>query len=312
MSSSLPPITLPPINRRRFLAGSLAAGAGLLTIGKLSAADATVDPNRYLLMTDTHVHTDPAKLGGKEQTNMFQNLLSVATQTAALTPRPTAVIMHGDEGFLYGMPAEYVTLAKGLVPITEAGIPVHMAMGNHDRRSGLWKQFPPKYGEDKHVPGRHISIIEGERVNWFIADTLGVINAGGGMLGEEQIKYLLDQIDARPDKPAIISSHHQPWKAEWSDIAAGIKEGEQFTKEIVKRRQVKAWFHGHLHLWRVDKLDDLHVIGLPTLGWVFAEDQTQAYVIADLAKDGMKLQIKCLKMDHPFHDNTVALKWRKS
>ena len=304
-------ISLPPINRRRFLAGSLAAGTGLLSVGKLSAAELPVDPNRYLLMTDTHVHTDPEKLGGKEQTNMFQNLLAVSTQTAALNPRPAAAIIHGDEGFLYGMAGEYVTLGKGLAPIDEARIPVHMAMGNHDRRSALWKQFPPKNGEDKHVPGRHISIIETERVNWFVIDTLGVINAGGGNLGEAQIKYLLEQIDARPDKPAIISSHHQPWKAEWSDIAAGIKEGEQFTKEIVKRRQVKAWFHGHLHLWRVDKLDDLHAIGLPALGWILAEEQTQAYVIADLAKDGMKLQVKCLKTDHPFHDKTVDLKWRE-
>ncbi len=248
-------ISLPPINRRHFLAGSLAAGTGLLTVGELSAANVSVDPNRYLLMTDTHVHSDPDKLGGKEQTNMFQNLLDVSTQTAALNPRPAAVIMHGDEGFLYGMQAEYVTLAKGLAPIDEAKIPVHMAMGNHDRRSGLWKQFPPKHGENKRVPGRHISIIETERVNWFVIDTLGVINAGEGILGEAQIEYLLDQIDARPDKPAIISSHHQPWKAEWNDTAAGIKEGEQFTKEIVKRRQVKAWFHGHLHIWRVDKIE---------------------------------------------------------
>jgi hypothetical protein len=54
------PIQLPPISRRRFLAGSLAAGAGLVLPHRLAAAQREVDPNRFVLLADTHVreHTD--------------------------------------------------------------------------------------------------------------------------------------------------------------------------------------------------------------------------------------------------------------
>ena len=49
------PIQLPPISRRRFLAGSLAAGAGMLLPRRLLADDVPVDPNRFALLADTHV-----------------------------------------------------------------------------------------------------------------------------------------------------------------------------------------------------------------------------------------------------------------
>jgi len=298
------------VSRRRFLGGALATSASLLAVRKMSAAEPPAEAKRYVLMSDTHVNADPKKLGGREQTNMFDNLLAASKQTVALDPKPAAVIMHGDEGFLYGAPGEYVTVAKAIAPITNAGIPVHMAMGNHDNRSSLWKQFPPKYKEDKRVPGRHISVIETPFANWYVIDTLGIINASGGKMGKKQVDYILKEIDAHKDKPAIVSSHHQPWEAKWSDIAQGILDGERFTKEIVKRRNVKVWFHGHLHLWRVQKMDDLPVIGLPALGWQLQKGQTQAYVIADLAKSGIKLQVQCLKTDHPRHDKMVDLKWR--
>src|SRR5690349_15273546 len=65
MPITLPPLrSLPAISRRRFLAGSLAAGAGLLLRRPLLAADETVqsvpvDPHRFALLSDTHIAADP-------------------------------------------------------------------------------------------------------------------------------------------------------------------------------------------------------------------------------------------------------------
>ena len=67
------PIHLPPISRRRFLAGSLAAGAGLL-LPRSAAAEAKVDPNRWALLADTHVweRRDGAYRGVKPAENFLQ------------------------------------------------------------------------------------------------------------------------------------------------------------------------------------------------------------------------------------------------
>ena len=48
------PIYLPPISRRRFLAGSVATAAGLLLADRLLAAHIPIDPHRFALLSDVH------------------------------------------------------------------------------------------------------------------------------------------------------------------------------------------------------------------------------------------------------------------
>ena len=51
------PIYLPPISRRSFLAGSLAAGAGILLGRDVCGAERKTDPHRWVLISDTHIGT---------------------------------------------------------------------------------------------------------------------------------------------------------------------------------------------------------------------------------------------------------------
>ncbi len=55
------PIHTPPINRRRFLAGTLAAGSGLLLPRRLLAEETATDPNLWVLMADIHIPADREK-----------------------------------------------------------------------------------------------------------------------------------------------------------------------------------------------------------------------------------------------------------
>ncbi|MEI9897931.1 MAG: hypothetical protein WDN28_29755 [Chthoniobacter sp.] len=52
------PFHLPSISRREFLRRSFIAGAGLLTIPALRAADSKIDPDHWALFSDTHVAAD--------------------------------------------------------------------------------------------------------------------------------------------------------------------------------------------------------------------------------------------------------------
>ena len=79
------PITLPPISRRNFIAGSLAAaGAGLLPHNWAFGADEpqAVDPHRVALLSDTHVAADLAHVA--RNVNMADHLRQVCDAVAKL------------------------------------------------------------------------------------------------------------------------------------------------------------------------------------------------------------------------------------
>src|SRR4051812_16651365 len=73
------PFHLPPISRRRFLAGALAAGAGLVFRRGGWAAEG--DPDRWALLSDPHVAADPAMV--KSGVNMTEHLRRVTAEVLA-------------------------------------------------------------------------------------------------------------------------------------------------------------------------------------------------------------------------------------
>ena len=78
------PISLPPIDRRGFLAGSAAAGASALLGRSAAAADRKADPHRFALFADTHV-------SGKRDTvvrgtNMYENMMQAGIHLINLPP----------------------------------------------------------------------------------------------------------------------------------------------------------------------------------------------------------------------------------
>src|SRR5947209_5557475 len=136
------PIYLPPISRRRFLSGSLAAASGLV-LGRRSAGlekPAGSDSHRFALLSDIHIAADPAvRMRG---VNMFDNLKRVCDEVAALGPLPAAVTIDGDLALARGASEDYTTLIDLLKPLRKAGLPVYLALGNHDDRGHFHNAFP--------------------------------------------------------------------------------------------------------------------------------------------------------------------------
>src|SRR5215208_4946168 len=109
------PISLNP-SRRIFLKGSLAATAALLSPNWLHALDVATDPNRFALLSDIHIHVDPAFLHKSKVavTDMWKNLQQVSSEILALSSRPSAIFINGDCAFHQGLPGDYMTLVEGL------------------------------------------------------------------------------------------------------------------------------------------------------------------------------------------------------
>jgi hypothetical protein len=80
---------------------------------------------------------------------------------------------------------------------------------------------------------------------------------------------------------------------------------------LLARKQVKAWLFGHSHRWRTDKHEDLHLVNLPTMAYVFDKAQPAGWVDAQLRPDGMTLRLSVLDHQHPDHGKSLDLAWRK-
>ena len=196
------PITLPPLSRRRFLAGSLAAGAGLLLRTPwLGAADGpAVDPHRVALLSDLHIAADPAVVAARRQ--HVQQPEAGLRRSARLDPRPAAVIVDGDLAYLKGLAEDYATVVGSLKPLREAGMPIHMTLGNHDDRARFWEAIPRGEGAAaRPVEDRQVLTIESPRANWFILDSLDKTNGTPGVLGPKQLDWLRLALDAKAEKP---------------------------------------------------------------------------------------------------------------
>ena len=299
------PIHLPAITRRRFLSGTLATGTGLLLPKRLLAGDAKIDANRWMLLADIHVweHRDRVHEG----VNPAANFEEVRRRILAHKSRTAGVIVAGDCAFLYGEKADYAVLADIVRPYCEAGVPLHMALGNHDNRENFFDAFPEaKLPHKLNGFPQHVSIVKSPYANFFLVDSLTKTYQTSGRLGKTQLQWLAKALDANADKPAIVVMHHDPHHRD----TTGLQDTEALYELILPRKQVKAYVFGHTHRWSVDKVEGLHLINLPTLAWIFDKTQPVGWVDARLRPDGMLLTLNTLNRKHPAHGQLNDLIWR--
>jgi len=301
------PIHLPPISRRRFLSGSLAAGAGLLVPRRLAAAQRKVDPDRFVLLADTHVreHTEREHSG----VNPAVQFAKARAEYLKLEPLAAAAIIAGDCVFIEGHAGDYASLIELARPVREAGLPLHFALGNHDHRENFWTGLPEQRPADPPpVVGKHVSVIESPHANWFLVDSLQRTNHTPGRLGEEQLAWLAAALDARSNKPALVVAHHNPQPGDTS--GSGLQDTDALFDVLEARKHVRGYFYGHTHCWGVSRHRGIHLVNLPTLVWLFDKTQPRGWVDARLAADSVTLELRSLDPAHREHGEKVRLAWR--
>ena len=60
-------------------------------------------------------------------------------EITALPVKPAGVFINGDCAYLKGLPDDYANLAQCVAPLSAAGLPLHVTMGNHDDRGPLYQ-----------------------------------------------------------------------------------------------------------------------------------------------------------------------------
>jgi len=315
----LMPIHIIPIKRRRFLdlsAKGAVAAIAVPSVLAIPGKEVPIDPHRFAFLSDTHIMANPSAVA--RGINMADHLRQIVAEIAAQTSKPGGVVVNGDLATDGSPPTAgaYRYLAKLLIPLSNLGIPIHLTMGNCDRRSLFADTLTAMLPRTPPVAGRLVNVLKTERANFFLLDSLYNTErtVTEGDLGMKQIGWLTRALDNHVEKPAIVICHHNVNQPEAkSDTAqkGGLRDGAELVDALLPRKQVKAFIFGHTHEWRHWEFDGIHFINLPTTAYIFDPEEPRGWVDVRLEKRGMSLTLESLDKTHPKHREKFVLRWRK-
>ena len=228
------------MNRRDFLMGAICAGAGAAGCRSLRM-DGEQDENLSVFISDLHV-------GGKSKRLSYtgDRLEKAVDGILAMRPLPKRVVCFGDIALTFGLAADYAASKPALKRIEEAGIELHLTMGNHDRRSAFLECWP-EYGERALVPERFTQVVSLGYADLVLLDTLkGADNraetdAGpvGGTIDPAQLAWF-EKFVAEAKRPFFVGSH------QFNDLQIS---GERPIARAAKNALFAGWIYGHDHVW---------------------------------------------------------------
>lgn len=279
----------------------------------LSAPDASKGET-WILFSDTHIAEDLA-LQARESC-MADNLKRCVAQALKEKEKPFGVMVNGDLAFSDGQAGDYSAFIGLMQPLRDAGLPVHLTLGNHDNRETFSANCTSLdlalMEEKKPIAQKHVSVVSSARVHWVLLDSLDKVNSTPGMIGEAQLAWIDRTLSGLTDKPTIVMTHHNPQgPVPEGKKHTGLADSAEFLSVLESHKNVKALFYGHTHNWEVTNGDKtgLHHVNLPPIAYVFNKARPNGWVRATIKDDGMDLELRSLNPAHGEHGQKVSLVW---
>jgi Icc protein len=268
-----------------------------------------VDPNRIAILNDTHI-------GGKHPENspIPTHLRETVAWLVDQELQPAAVIINGDLALNDGQADDYAHFAKLIAPLREAGIPVHLTLGNHDDRDVFYQVLKVEEPAESPIASRHVSVVRLPKANLFLLDSLKGTNVAQGFLGREQLAWLNRMLDAHTDKPALILAHHNPrLGGDEKYFAGGLEDSEPLWDVLVARAQVKAYIHGHIHRRNYSQHRGIHILDTPATSFVLnPAESTTGWTMAQFTDQGGEFTTQTHLKGHAWSGAAKKLAWRSA
>ena len=299
------PISLPPLSRRQWLQGSIAAALA----PSFATSAAGNSSELWVLFSDPHIAADKTLVA--RETNMAENLTRCVNQVLKVGQKPFGVLVNGDCAYLDGQQADYDTFVKLIEPLRDAAIQVHCTLGNHDNRKNfIGAMTSPQ--DPRPIEGKHVEVLSSATMNWVLLDSLKDVNKTPGELGELQLGWLDLTLATCPNKPTVVMSHHnpQPPLAEGKK-PTGCVDSDAMFAVLAKHKKVKAFVYGHTHTWEHKKHEGtgIHLINLPPVAYVFGKERPNGWVIARATAQKLELELRALNPAHSEHGEKVEIVW---
>ena len=290
------------LDRRDFLQIGLGAFAAYVGLGSSRLFGKNQQQSlRLALLADTHITPDTND--NYLESYPFINMQKVVSEIAANPP--DAVVIAGDLARLEGKLEDYSKLKQLLQPAAEK-TPVFMALGNHDDRKNFYQVFKDSPGRKQPIRKKHLIVYETPILRMIIMDSLLHVNLVSGFLGKEQRGWLSQHLENTDDKPTIICLHHTLGQGD-SDLL----DTERFFRIIKPFKKVKAVIYGHSHKYNFSKLDGIHLINLPAVGYSFGKNVPVGWIEANLTAEGGNFKFHVIKGDKKEGSTIKNLKWQK-
>ena len=294
------------LSRRRFF--QLAGLAALAFPLRGWAALDTSGGDEVVILNDIHLTGVPEDKISANARDDDDHLRAAVQQILALPKKPPAVIINGDLALSVGTAADYAVVRELIAPLRDAGIPVHLTLGNHDVREVFTQAFPEMKSASSLKEPRHNGLIDLPSTRLILLDTLDQTPGPAGKLGAEQIAWVLAKIDEVPAKQVILVGHHNPQVGgDTSHYKGGLADTADFWPEIAKRPQVKAYIHGHTHEWTQALESRIHIISTIACAYVFNPNTNAVgWTSARFNAHGFELKLHTLETAHAWSGET---KW---
>ncbi len=259
--------------------------------GGCAMSKSSADGESWALLADIHIAADAHLV--QSDVNMTRNMERVAKEVLAWPDPVSGALINGDLAYNSGEVADYQAILGLLRPMREGGLPIYLALGNHDHRQNFWATLPKDKSLDARVPERQLAIVRTRHANWFVLDSLIKTFTTPGLLGEGQREWLARALDQNADKPALVAVHHNPIGVGAKDIA--LEDTAELLAILRPRRHVKAYFFGHTHEWSTSYDESgLCLVNLPPVAYVFEKGRPNGWVHAMLRREGMRLELRCM------------------
>ncbi|HEV7350006.1 metallophosphoesterase family protein [Telluribacter sp.] len=289
-------------NRRSFLKSS-AQAAGLLTaygLGVTSVPGASAaDETHLALLSDTHIAEDAQNV--YRGFYPYKNLQGVVPQV--LASKPDAVLINGDVARLTGEKGDYAQVKGLLAPLAEQK-PIYMTLGNHDDRDNIQAAFPAPKGMQE-VKNKHVMVVEQPTTRFILLDSLMYVNKTPGLLGQTQRGWLEEYLQTSDAKATVLFVHHT-----LSDQDSSLLDVERLFQIIRPHQKVKAIFYGHSHEYKYDKMEGIHLVNQPAVGYNFADSEPVGWLTGKFGKKGVDLTLHAFAGNLTENNKSRSLEWR--
>ena len=234
------------VSRRKVLECMTWAGTGVLwaisggvprSLGVIDQALAAYPKDlTFLQISDSHVGFDkPAN------PNAIGTLKEAVANITALPAKPSFMIHTGDITHL-SKPAEFDDADHA---ISEAGLVVHYVPGEHDLLDEEAKLYRERYG--KTAKGAGWYSFDADGVHFIGLVNVVNLKAGGlGNLGEEQLRWLADDLAGRSASTPIVVFAHIPLWTVYEQWGWGTEDGARAIGLLKKFGSVTV-LNGHIH-----------------------------------------------------------------
>ena len=207
----------------------------------------STEPLYLIHLTDTHVKAPSAR--------QFLNLDSTARLRAVfaavrdLSLKPACFLISGDLAH-EGTRADYVHL-KAVLDEEAAGfgVPMLVALGNHDDRSAFREGF---LGEAPSSNGYYYaSLVDGLRVITLDSEITAAGEKVEGWLDAVQLSWLQEQLQTTAPRGTLIMLHHPPLRSTYRLFDDRVLNNPDDLGAVIRGSDVIGILSGHIHFTSV-------------------------------------------------------------